>query len=139
MMASVTDLAESSGEISIGSFETQGYIGVVAQAVDETRGLHERDLEGHMLRNRAGHGAQMADAAVVIDDRARFVLQALRTVVGLALRSMLMLVVSEVLHRYAAFMAAVGRCCRPGELEGQHQEHQDEDTTAHGKQCSDSI
>ena len=47
--------------------------------------------------------------------------------------SVLVLVVPEVTNRSAArFVTAIGRSCRPGELERQDYEHQHDEKAAHG-------
>ena len=45
---------------------------------------------------------------------------------------MLVLVVSEVLSRLARLVAAIARRCRPGELDGQDQQDDEEKQFAHG-------
>lgn len=49
---------------------------------------------------------------------------------------MLVLVVAEMLGGLAAFVAAISSRCRPGELDGQDCQQEDEDHTPHHQECS---
>lgn len=56
--------------------------------------------------------------------------------IGSRVSMVLVLMVTEVLARHAAFVPTIAGYRRPGELGRQQNQHEDREPTTHGKKCS---